>query len=137
MGYTSHIKSLSESKAQFKVIPLKMVYYPDFFQTWHKCQPYIGHSKTAIKRWGHLIIFATCARNSGCFFLVAHKMFKTLATIKNFYFITKTRNLTRLLVWAFFFQLTNLRLPDLEKCNITLYLILFSGSKCGNSETPI
>ena len=22
-----------------------------FFQTWHKCQSYIGHSKTAIKRW--------------------------------------------------------------------------------------
>ena len=24
-----------------KVIPLKMMYYPDFFQSWHKCHPYI------------------------------------------------------------------------------------------------
>ena len=30
-----------------------MIYDQDFFQTWHKRQPRIGHSKTAIKRWGH------------------------------------------------------------------------------------
>lgn len=32
-----------------KVIPLKRMYYLDFFPTWHTCQQYIGHSKTAIK----------------------------------------------------------------------------------------
>ena len=28
-----------------------------FFQTWHKFQSYIGHSKTAIKRWGDRACF--------------------------------------------------------------------------------
>ena len=32
-----------------KVIPLKRMYYLDFFPTWHTCQQYIGHSKTALK----------------------------------------------------------------------------------------
>ena len=36
-----------------KIISLKTMYYPDFFQAGHKYQPYIAHSKTAIKRWGH------------------------------------------------------------------------------------
>ena len=42
----------SRGSDSFKVIPLKMMYYTDFFQIWHKCQPYIGYSITAIKRWG-------------------------------------------------------------------------------------
>ena len=57
-----------------------MMYYPDFFQTWHKCQPYIAHSKTAIKRWGHRACFRlgrVCACNSERFLLVAREMFET------------------------------------------------------------
>ena len=48
----------SRVSGAFKVIPLKMMYHTDFFQTWHKSQPRIGHSKTAIKRWGHRLVFA-------------------------------------------------------------------------------
>ena len=45
----------------FMVILLKRMYYQDFFQTSHKCQPYIGNSKTTIKRWGHRACFhPTC-----------------------------------------------------------------------------
>ena len=54
-----------------------MIYDQDFFQTWHKRQPRIGHSKTAIKRWGPVVVFALSDRNSECFFLVAHEAFET------------------------------------------------------------
>ena len=41
------------------------MYHPDFFQTWHKSQPYIGHSKIAIKRWGSYACFRpVCLLNS-------------------------------------------------------------------------
>ena len=43
----------SRGSDSFKVIPLKMMYHTDFFQTWRKSQPCIGHSKTAKKRWCH------------------------------------------------------------------------------------
>ena len=67
----------SRGSDSFKVIPLKMMYYTDFFQTWHKSQPCIGHSKTAKKRWCHRLLFALCACNSECFFLVAREVFET------------------------------------------------------------
>ena len=53
------------------------MYYPDYFQTWHKCQPYIGHLKATIKRWVTVLIFALRARNSECFFLVAREILET------------------------------------------------------------
>ena len=40
-----------------KGIPFKRMYCPDFFQTLHKCQPYIGHSETTMKRSGHHACF--------------------------------------------------------------------------------
>ena len=64
-----------------KVISLKTMYYPDFFQPWHKYQPYIAHSKTAIKRWGHRACLCDC--NSECFFLVPRQMFETQTTVKD------------------------------------------------------
>ena len=68
----------SLNSREFKVTPLKRMYHPDFFKrTWHNCQPCIGHSKTAIKRWVIVLVFALRAHNSECLFLAAREMFKT------------------------------------------------------------
>ena len=48
-----NFKVTKENGLTFKVIPLKMMHYPDLFPTRHKCQTYVAHSKTAIKIWGH------------------------------------------------------------------------------------
>ena len=36
-----------------KVIPLKLLYYQTFFETWHNQHSWYEHLKNAIKRWGH------------------------------------------------------------------------------------
>ena len=54
-----------------------------FFQTWHKCQSYIGHSKTAIKRWGDRACFRPVYLLS-CFFpYVCGNIAKTMNLTKN------------------------------------------------------
>ena len=42
----------------FMVILLKRMYYQDFFQTSHKCQPYIGNSKNYNKKMGSPYLFS-------------------------------------------------------------------------------
>ena len=37
----------------FKVIPLKLLYYQTFFETWHNEHSRYERCKNAIKKWGH------------------------------------------------------------------------------------
>jgi len=62
---------------KFKVIPLKRMYYPDFFQTWHKCKPYTGRSKLQKIDRAKVLVFTLCVRNSECFFLAACEILLT------------------------------------------------------------
>ena len=93
-----------------------MMYYTDFFQTWHKCQPYKGHLKTAIqvKRWGHRAqcSFTLCACNSVCVFPNCARSVRNLNNRQKVLFNSKNYELkpeARLFVWAVFFQLRDLK----------------------------
>ena len=44
-----------------------------------------------------MLVFALCACDSECFFLVVREVFETWTTVKNSHFIGKTRNLTKTL----------------------------------------
>ena len=80
---------------EFKVTPLKRTYYPDFFKrTWHNCQPCIEHSKTAIKRWVLVLVFALRAHNSECFFPSCAQNVQNLNNCQKFLSSEKTMNLT-------------------------------------------
>ena len=66
-----------------------------FFQTWYKWQPYIGHWKTAIKRWGHCACFCpVCRQSSEFFFLVTQKKFKLEQPWKIHYHVAKRSSKT-------------------------------------------
>ena len=101
-----------------------MVYFLNFFQTWLTWQPFIVHSKTAVKDRVTELVFTLRARNSEFLFLVSREM----TIVKNSYFTVKTMNLTETLnpfvCLAFNFQLTNLKSTDLEKKNVEKWVVL-------------
>ena len=75
--------------------------------------------KNCSKKIGSPCFFSPCVPVIEFFFLVSRQMFKTETIVKNSYFIAKTMNLTKTLspfvCLGFIFQLTNLKLTDLEK----------------------
>ena len=99
---------------QLRVIPLKMIYYPDFIQTWHNWQLYIGRWKTAMKMksWVHRACFrpACSARNSKCFLPSCARLNvrnfnnrrKFVITWQKLWIIMKSW--VRLFVWAIIFS---------------------------------
>ena len=60
----SSLKPFTIHTKVINIIHLKIMYHPHFFQTWHKCQPYIGHSKIAIKDGVAMLVFTLYACNS-------------------------------------------------------------------------
>ena len=63
-----------------------------------------------------MLVFALYARNSVCFFLVKSEMFETETIDKICYFMEKNWDLKQAcLSGLYLFQLSNLKLPDLEK----------------------
>lgn len=98
--------------AFFTVIPLKIIYYPDFIQTWHNWQLYIEHWKTAMKSWVHHAFFrpACSARNSKRFSPSCARLNvrnfnnrrKFVITWQKLWIIMKSW--VRLFVWAIIFE---------------------------------
>ena len=70
--------SVETGSSLLKVIPMKMTYYPDFFQTWHNWYSYTGHLKNAVKKWGHRACFrAVCTLFLVFFYRISREAFET------------------------------------------------------------
>lgn len=107
--------------------------------TWHNCQPYIGHSKTALKRSSHCACFRPVC--SPLFWVFIPSWARNIWNLNNHQKLLSYRkksesywNLKPVCLFGLVFQYNDFKLSDPEKMErngqFWYYLILLCVSKC-------